>query len=428
MWRAAGGDGGRRAIRAADDEADRVLAGVAPAARGASTGPARSSASPRSSRRMRTPWPCLRKQALRLHRPSSWKRSRLPRRRDSRAIFRSSARARDSRRQARAPARPSCGRRRGCGCARLRAQALVRRRARRRRGVRRPDALEIVELAHFRPEDVDDDVAGIDQHPVGIRQAFDAHFRRAGFLELAARRGRRAPTTWRAERPEATIIASAIGDFPASGMLRMFSALSSSSCCATRRGKLERIGRFGLAAPAWRRLRLCGGAFAGRAFAAAGPVSVVLPVRVGRLTDRALSFVLLNRSGSYHVGADAARREGLSRLAPDRLRRDPKKTLTTTGQVEIDGRGPCSARNGRPFTAEYIGPAAPTSTRARSYVTLPGSTVSPHSEQVITGVKLWPHVVCRRPLLRSGVSTCVSAQCAIIISTGCSARPRAVRR
>jgi hypothetical protein len=39
---------------------------------------------------------------------------------------------------------------------------------------------------------------------------------------------------------------------------------------------------------------LAGAGFAWLAFAAAGPVSVVLPVRVGRLTDRALSFVLVD--------------------------------------------------------------------------------------------------------------------------------------
>ena len=43
-----------------------------------------------------------------------------------------------------------------------------------RADVGRPDALEIVELAHFRTEDVDDDIARIDQHPVGVGQAFDA--------------------------------------------------------------------------------------------------------------------------------------------------------------------------------------------------------------------------------------------------------------
>src|SRR5262249_42189701 len=36
-----------------------------------------------------------------------------------------------------------------------------------------PELFEIVEAPDFRPEDVDDDVAGIDQHPIGVGQAFD---------------------------------------------------------------------------------------------------------------------------------------------------------------------------------------------------------------------------------------------------------------
>ena len=39
----------------------------------------------------------------------------------------------------------------------------------------RPHLLEIVEGANFRPEDVDDDVACVDQHPVAVRHALDAH-------------------------------------------------------------------------------------------------------------------------------------------------------------------------------------------------------------------------------------------------------------
>ena len=52
---------------------------------------------------------------------------------------------------------PSLGRRRA-------APALV---------AERPHPLEIVEAAHFGAEQVDDDVAGVDQHPVGGGQAFD---------------------------------------------------------------------------------------------------------------------------------------------------------------------------------------------------------------------------------------------------------------
>ena len=36
-----------------------------------------------------------------------------------------------------------------------------------------PELFQIVEASDFRPEDVDDDVAGIDQHPIGIGQAFN---------------------------------------------------------------------------------------------------------------------------------------------------------------------------------------------------------------------------------------------------------------
>src|SRR5262249_59841218 len=48
------------------------------------------------------------------------------------------------------------------------------------RSGRRPHLLEIVEGADFRPEDVDDDVAGIDQHPVAVRHAFDPRVPHAG--------------------------------------------------------------------------------------------------------------------------------------------------------------------------------------------------------------------------------------------------------
>lgn len=51
--------------------------------------------------------------------------------------------------------------------------------------VGRPDAFEVVELAHFGAEDVDDHIASIDQNPVGIRQAFDADLIDAFVLQLA---------------------------------------------------------------------------------------------------------------------------------------------------------------------------------------------------------------------------------------------------
>ena len=41
--------------------------------------------------------------------------------------------------------------------------------------VERPHPFEVVEAAHFGAEDVDDDVIGVDQHPIGHRQPFDAH-------------------------------------------------------------------------------------------------------------------------------------------------------------------------------------------------------------------------------------------------------------
>src|SRR3546814_14373509 len=37
----------------------------------------------------------------------------------------------------------------------------------------RPHAFEVVEAAHFGPEQVDDHVAGVDQHPIGVGQSFD---------------------------------------------------------------------------------------------------------------------------------------------------------------------------------------------------------------------------------------------------------------
>ena len=40
--------------------------------------------------------------------------------------------------------------------------------------VRHPDFFEIVEFAHFRAEEMDDHVSGIDQYPVSIGHAFDA--------------------------------------------------------------------------------------------------------------------------------------------------------------------------------------------------------------------------------------------------------------
>ena len=40
--------------------------------------------------------------------------------------------------------------------------------------VDRPHAFEIVETAHLGPEQMDDDIACIDQYPVGIGKTFDS--------------------------------------------------------------------------------------------------------------------------------------------------------------------------------------------------------------------------------------------------------------
>jgi hypothetical protein len=50
------------------------------------------------------------------------------------------------------------------------------------RAVDAPHLLEIVELANLGTEDVDDDVVGIDEHPVAMRQALDTRRRQAGLL------------------------------------------------------------------------------------------------------------------------------------------------------------------------------------------------------------------------------------------------------
>jgi len=46
-----------------------------------------------------------------------------------------------------------------------------------------PQSFQIVEFADLGPEDVDDHVARIDQHPVAIGQAFDVGFGDAAFFE-----------------------------------------------------------------------------------------------------------------------------------------------------------------------------------------------------------------------------------------------------
>jgi hypothetical protein len=46
-----------------------------------------------------------------------------------------------------------------------------------------PHSFQIIEVAHFGPKDVDDNVASIDQHPIAMRHAFDARHN-AGFMQV----------------------------------------------------------------------------------------------------------------------------------------------------------------------------------------------------------------------------------------------------
>ena len=61
----------------------------------------------------------------------------------------------------------------------------IRKISSRRRGGRRgvPDLFDIVEGAYFRPEQVHDHVARVEQHPIAVRQAFHSR-RTAGCLDL----------------------------------------------------------------------------------------------------------------------------------------------------------------------------------------------------------------------------------------------------
>ena len=90
-----------------------------------------------------------------------------------------------------------------------------------------PHLLDIVESPDFRPEDVDDDIAGVDQHPIAVLEAFDAEIAAPASLRSPISRSAIAPT-WRCERPEATIMKSASGDFPVMSMETGSSALASS--------------------------------------------------------------------------------------------------------------------------------------------------------------------------------------------------------
>jgi hypothetical protein len=48
----------------------------------------------------------------------------------------------------------------------------------------RPHLFEIVERANFRPEDVNDHVAGVDQHPIAMRHALDPDSREPGLTKI----------------------------------------------------------------------------------------------------------------------------------------------------------------------------------------------------------------------------------------------------
>ena len=83
--------------------------------------------------------------------------------------------------------------------------------------VGRPHLLDVVELAHFGAEDVDDDVAGIDQNPVDGG--------RPSIRGLPKPASRRSLTSWSAmaptcrfERPEVTTMWSASDDLPVMSM------------------------------------------------------------------------------------------------------------------------------------------------------------------------------------------------------------------
>ena len=68
---------------------------------------------------------------------------------------------------------------------------------------RLPHLLDVVELPDFRTEDMDDDIARIDQHPVGAGQPLDARLAEAGILQRLEELSATA-ATWRCDRPDAT--------------------------------------------------------------------------------------------------------------------------------------------------------------------------------------------------------------------------------
>ena len=62
------------------------------------------------------------------------------------------------------------------------------------RTIRAPHFLEIVELAHVGAENVDDRVAGVEQHPVAKRQAFDPGRGKPASRQALTTRSAMAPT------------------------------------------------------------------------------------------------------------------------------------------------------------------------------------------------------------------------------------------
>src|SRR5215475_15352998 len=48
----------------------------------------------------------------------------------------------------------------------------------------RPHLLDLIEVAHFRPEHMHDDIAGIDQDPITMRHALDANVADTGFVQV----------------------------------------------------------------------------------------------------------------------------------------------------------------------------------------------------------------------------------------------------
>ena len=48
----------------------------------------------------------------------------------------------------------------------------------------RPELFEIIEAAHFRPEEMDDNIDRIDQHPVALVHAFNPDMTVPRFLEF----------------------------------------------------------------------------------------------------------------------------------------------------------------------------------------------------------------------------------------------------